>query len=119
MQTKSDAEKCIVQLHNSMTLPVSDIYSSYCRCTMFTTYSVCLCLCIYLSVCVCVCVSARVQITVYVKSFDFRERKVLRLHNLKKSLTPCSTQGMLFFHTNIFHVITSTFFINHETLLPY
>ena len=27
MQTKSDAEKCIVQLHNSMTLPVSDVYS--------------------------------------------------------------------------------------------
>ena len=49
MQTKSDAEKCIVQLHNSMTLPVSDDND-------LLMYYVCACIHIYMCVCVCVCV---------------------------------------------------------------
>ena len=58
MQTKSDAEKCIVQLHNSMTLPVSDnndllIYYCVCVCVC-----VCVCACAGICVCVCVCVCA-------------------------------------------------------------
>ena len=45
MQTKSDAEKCIVQLHNSMTLPVSDDND-------LLIYYVCACIHIYMCVCV-------------------------------------------------------------------